>query len=550
MKWLTVLFFSCTFFLSCSESDNVGESQDGFAPSELEANQLTEGGIELTWKDNSNFETGFLVEKSTNFNKYQQIADLIPEVISLTDNNISYPNFYIYRVRAYSNNDTSIYSNQDTIITVPIPSFGDLENLSEDSVKINWSSNEFSSNDVTEFLLERSNDDTNFISIGKFEIDSPTHIESSLDISKKYFYKVSNIGEYSFVSSNSLGIEFDNFSYRNNWVKTVSENFNKLSFSQDGNYLVLGQIGAEKIKVFNAGTGEFLWEKVFSDFVSEFEISSTSSIIFVSSNSNSLNSYVSSINLENGSVNWTNQYTKALDLELSGNDSLLYIVDTDSIREFSTGGGQATSLRIPHQFVNKIKLSNNNSKIISIGGDGFTRFWDLEIKEELWSYANSNSNIYSFALSDDDSLVALAKSSTIILVNANSGDIIWESSIIGSGSINNLVFSNDLQNIFVSKNDIIYKKSILSGETLLSRELTSSINNFVLNSDGTNIALALQNGVLSIINSESFSDIWSEVDSRFLTSYSVTFHPNGSRITFTHYNFISSWKSGKWIMRE
>jgi hypothetical protein len=59
--------------------------------------------VSLTWQDNSNNETGFLVERSTNGGRsWTQIGQVCANVTSFTDTSVTKNKTYCYRVRAYN----------------------------------------------------------------------------------------------------------------------------------------------------------------------------------------------------------------------------------------------------------------------------------------------------------------------------------------------------------------------------------------------------------------------------------------------------------------
>jgi len=83
-----------------------------FTPSNLNAHLLTDSTIELTWQDNSKFETGFEIEQAVNDTLFTKIAALDSNTISyVVKGNFSPEQKYQYRIRAFFNNTPSWYSN-------------------------------------------------------------------------------------------------------------------------------------------------------------------------------------------------------------------------------------------------------------------------------------------------------------------------------------------------------------------------------------------------------------------------------------------------------
>ena len=83
------------------------------APTNLAANRASTTSIKLTWKDNSNNETGFkIIRKTTYMGLYSTIATVGPNVTSYTDTGLTYAMQYDYAVSAYNSNGDSAYSNE------------------------------------------------------------------------------------------------------------------------------------------------------------------------------------------------------------------------------------------------------------------------------------------------------------------------------------------------------------------------------------------------------------------------------------------------------
>jgi hypothetical protein len=82
------------------------------APSGLTAQAAGTGQISLGWTDQSNNETGFKIERSTDGTTFTQIVTVGANVTSYTDTGLTPGTHYSYRVRATSSTGDSSYSNQ------------------------------------------------------------------------------------------------------------------------------------------------------------------------------------------------------------------------------------------------------------------------------------------------------------------------------------------------------------------------------------------------------------------------------------------------------
>lgn len=104
--------------------DNIGLPP--FDPTMLVANKGTNfGSIDLTWTDNSDFETGYALERSDDNVIFVEIVELPLNTVTYTDAGLIEGNIYYYRVRGYNQAGYSDYSNiasskpKSTSITSP-----------------------------------------------------------------------------------------------------------------------------------------------------------------------------------------------------------------------------------------------------------------------------------------------------------------------------------------------------------------------------------------------------------------------------------------------
>ena len=72
------------------------------APSDLDAKPLDNLRINLTWKDNSDNEIGFIIERSLNGNDWTEIKKVKPNLTSYTDIQLQSETKYYYRVIAFN----------------------------------------------------------------------------------------------------------------------------------------------------------------------------------------------------------------------------------------------------------------------------------------------------------------------------------------------------------------------------------------------------------------------------------------------------------------
>jgi len=84
------------------------------APSNLAAKVEKNGQVTLTWKDNSNNETAFQVERSTDGGVFTVLATTAANTKNYKDTRAQKGQNYYYRVAAKNNVGLSSYSNTVT----------------------------------------------------------------------------------------------------------------------------------------------------------------------------------------------------------------------------------------------------------------------------------------------------------------------------------------------------------------------------------------------------------------------------------------------------
>jgi len=83
------------------------------APSDLVASSLSDSEIELTWTDNTDYESGFRIERNVG-NGFTEIGAVFSDVTEYTDTGLTFGHSYGYRVAAYTSMNTSEHSEEVT----------------------------------------------------------------------------------------------------------------------------------------------------------------------------------------------------------------------------------------------------------------------------------------------------------------------------------------------------------------------------------------------------------------------------------------------------
>jgi titin len=130
------------------------------APSNLVISRIASTtGITLSWTDNSNNESYFMLERSTNGTVYSQIATFASNSTKYTISSLPVGTYY-YRVRAYGAGGYSTYSNVASVtiapvVTIPTAPTNLSVSTASSTTLLYWNDN---SNNETGFVVEKSYD--------------------------------------------------------------------------------------------------------------------------------------------------------------------------------------------------------------------------------------------------------------------------------------------------------------------------------------------------------------------------------------------------------
>jgi hypothetical protein len=86
-------------------------------PTDLIAEAISSGRIEINWADQSSNELGFRIERRTESGKFTEIEGVAADTTNFIDNNLVPKTTYFYRVLAYNSKGESTYSNTESTKT-------------------------------------------------------------------------------------------------------------------------------------------------------------------------------------------------------------------------------------------------------------------------------------------------------------------------------------------------------------------------------------------------------------------------------------------------
>ncbi|HAK77919.1 MAG TPA: hypothetical protein DCM71_13670, partial [Runella sp.] len=172
---------------------NIKTSGKPVAPSKLVITFQGTNQIDMSWTDNSDNETSFEIERSTDKTTFVKIDEISANLTSYSNKGLTPSTQYYYRVRAKNTFGFSDYSNLIDPITLPLPVVApksptdlSLMVVSSSQIDLKWLDN---SDNETGFEIERGLDGVNFSKIADVSANGTSYSDKGLTASTKYFYR-------------------------------------------------------------------------------------------------------------------------------------------------------------------------------------------------------------------------------------------------------------------------------------------------------------------------------------------------------------------------
>lgn len=201
MKKLLTFFFLLIAFSACGQVSippgvsGASRTVMGYpdAPSELAAEAQSNTEIVVTWNDNSNNETGFVLEWSTTSGSGYTTINIATDVVSYEHSGLSPGTVYYYRIKAVRNTAESSYSAEaSTITTLAPPTNLGASTVSSSQINLTWDDN---SSIETGYAIERSTTQgSGYSVIHTTAANVESYNNTGLTENTTYYYRVQAIG--------------------------------------------------------------------------------------------------------------------------------------------------------------------------------------------------------------------------------------------------------------------------------------------------------------------------------------------------------------------
>ena len=155
-------------------------------PSYLKAKLISDQSVKITWQNNSDSETGFIIERKSMDTQYVEIGKVSAGKTMFVDNELIVGKKYYYQIKAESEFNESLASDEITAETeFPAPTNFKIEILDDQSTRLMWvDSYEYESG----FKIERKTGNNEFEEIAVLEANSRYYVDEELEDSKAYSY--------------------------------------------------------------------------------------------------------------------------------------------------------------------------------------------------------------------------------------------------------------------------------------------------------------------------------------------------------------------------
>ena len=175
------------------------------ATSQLEVSGNYTSGVTLKWRDNSNNEDGFKIERRIGQGVFQEIdvdsQQLVYEngFVYYKDMNIEDGKSYVYRVRAFNVLGNSAYSNEAKINVenVPVPGNLQIAALSDNSASLSWN---IPMPQLATIIERKKGIDGQWQQIHKTAFGATSYIDAGLAPDTRYYYRIRCVNNSNVIS--------------------------------------------------------------------------------------------------------------------------------------------------------------------------------------------------------------------------------------------------------------------------------------------------------------------------------------------------------------
>lgn len=391
---------------------------------------------QISWKDNTTFENSYLIQMRVN-NNYINLKE-VPANTSSTNISFDFVNnvTYEFRVAAVVNNYRYYSDALFMKYSFYSPDNLSIEHIALNNLRISWNNR---NNFNTRYLIERKINDLNFLNYAEISPTQISYIDTQIDSSNKYTYKVSAYTRVN-VSEPSSPISAACLPYIvfNKNIQTP-ESYSNFDLSKDEQIIAICNDAGYRCKSY-------------------YLSSSSGSILKTFVTSDSLDAILSHIGINyNNSLLATGSYGKYLTFWNANNQTvkkriyLYYYLDdlvTHPTRNilFTSGSGKVVFWDFDNTIAldtissgyryGSIAVSHNGNLLAISGSLDKTKIIDIETGNVIKIFNSYGENVKVRFSKDDNSLIIMSQTKLIIIDIYSA--VIKEYFINNYGILNNL----------------------------------------------------------------------------------------------------------------
>ena len=161
------------------------------APSGLTATAVSSSGVDLNWRDNSDNETGFRVQRRQgDSDDWAPVGTTATNATTFSDAGLLADTLYHYRVQAFNDTESSSFSNQAAVTTSSLhpPSSLTATAVSSSGIDLSWQDNSINE---TGFRVQRQRDgSSDWVPVGTTPANATNFSDAGLLPGARYRYRV------------------------------------------------------------------------------------------------------------------------------------------------------------------------------------------------------------------------------------------------------------------------------------------------------------------------------------------------------------------------
>ena len=157
-------------------------------PSNLDAKPIDDQSVKITWQDNCDFETGFIIERKSMDTEYMVTGKVSADETEYIDEGLITGEKYYYQIKAESELNESLASDKITVETkFPAPANFKVKALDDQSIRLTWEDGYEYENG---FKIERKTGNDEFEEIAVIEANSRYYVDEGLIDGETYSYTI------------------------------------------------------------------------------------------------------------------------------------------------------------------------------------------------------------------------------------------------------------------------------------------------------------------------------------------------------------------------